>query len=232
MRLPYRPDAVIFDMDGLLFETEALYRETAILAAREFGIAMTEHGFAALIGRAWPDNRAWLLAQHGAGFPVDAYQSRWMEHFERRAEGGIALKPGVGELLALLDRLGVPRAIATSSSHGTVRRNLSAHGLTDRFPVVVARGDTAAGKPAPDPFLRAAERLGVLPVRCLALEDSRHGVRAAAAAGMMVAMVPDLVPAGPHERAVCTIVAPDLHAVAAAVRAAGGGSRAVPARGA
>lgn len=217
MRLPRRPAAVVFDMDGLLFDTEALYRETAILAARDFGVAMTEHGFAALIGRPWPDNRAWLLSQHGADFPVDIYQSRWMDHFDRRAESGIALKPGVTELLALLDELRLPRAIATSSSHETVRRNLAAHGLTDRFHAVVARGDTAAGKPAPDPFLRAADRLGIAPALCLALEDSLNGIRAAAAAGMMVAMVPDLVPAGPDEHGLCTMVAPDLHAVVAAV---------------
>lgn len=219
MRLPIRPGAIVFDMDGLLLDSEVLYRETAILAARDFGASMTEHGFAALIGRPWPANRAWLLDQHGADFPVEDFRLRWMEHFDLRAAGGVALKPGVGALLALLDAMALPRAIATSSSHETVRRNLGAHGLAGRFDAVVAREDTAAGKPAPDPFLLAAERLGIAPPLCLALEDSLNGIRSAKAAGMMVAMVPDLIPAGPDEYATCTMVAPDLHAVAAAITA-------------
>lgn len=222
MRLPSQPAAIVFDMDGLLFDTEGLYRDTAILAAQEFGVAMEDRVFLGLVGRPWPDNRASLLAHFGEAFPVDDFQARWMRHFDRRAEGGIALKPGVLELLALLDRLQLPRAIATSSSHDTVRRNLGAHGLVSRFSAVVARGDTVAGKPAPDPFLRAAERLGVLPTRCLALEDSPNGIRSAAAAGMIVVMIPDLVPPGPEERQLCAFVATDLHAVAAALAGHGG----------
>ena len=217
MRLPAPPAAVVFDMDGLLFDTEGLYRETAILAAREFGETLTDDAFLSLVGRPWPDNRARLLARFGPAFPVDAFQAGWMRHFDRRAAGGIALKPGAADLLLLLDRLRLPRAIATSSSHEAVRRNLAAHGLASRFDAVVARGDTPAGKPAPDPFLRAAERVGVAPARCLALEDSPTGIRAAAAAGMMVVMVPDLIQPGPEERRLCTLVAPDLHAVAAAL---------------
>ena len=217
MRLSSRPEAVVFDMDGLLFDTEGLYRETAILAARDFGEAMTDAVFLGLVGRPWPDNRARLLDHFGARFPVDAFQAGWMRHFDRRAQAGIALKPGVADLLALLDRLGMRRAIATSSSHETVRRILAAHGLASRFHAVVARGDTVRGKPAPDPFLHAAARIGAAPSRCLALEDSPNGVRAAAAAGMMVVMVPDLVQPGPEECGLCAFVAPDLHAVAAAL---------------
>ena len=105
----------------------------------------------------------------------------------------LALKPGVVELLDVLDELRLPRAIATSSSHRTVRHHLAAHDLAGRFDAVVGSGDYAAGKPAPDPFLTAAERLGVEPRRCLALEDSHNGIRAASAAGMMTIMVPDLL---------------------------------------
>jgi beta-phosphoglucomutase-like phosphatase (HAD superfamily) len=103
-----------------------------------------------------------------------------------------------------------------------VRRNLAAHGLERRFDAVVARGDYARGKPAPDPFLLAAERLGLPAGGCLALEDSPHGVRSAAAAGMMVVMVPDLVAAGDAEDALCEFVAKDLHDVAKAILAAAG----------
>lgn len=218
MALPRKPSGIVFDMDGLLFDSEALYRDAARDAAAEAGRALPDAVFLSLIGGAWPDNRARLLAHFGADFAVDAYQAEWMRHYDRRAAAGPALKPGVRDLLALLDGLALPRAIATSSSHEAVRRNLAAHDLTGRFDAVVARGDYALGKPAPDPFLRAAERLGVAAGGCLALEDSPHGVRAAAAAGMMVVMVPDLLPASAAECCLCAFIAKDLHDVSRAIQ--------------
>jgi beta-phosphoglucomutase-like phosphatase (HAD superfamily) len=137
----------------------------------------------------------------------------------------------VVELLDLLDETGVPRAICTSSRRENVERHLAPMGLLARFQAVVAAGDYARGKPHPDPFLAAAACLEVEPASCLALEDSHNGVRAAAAAGMMTVMVPDLLPATPEMRALCVAVAEDLHRVAALVRAAqnkpiqGGGRR-------
>jgi beta-phosphoglucomutase-like phosphatase (HAD superfamily) len=94
---------------------------------------------------------------------------------------------------------------------------LTAHALTERFHTVVAQGDYAASKPAPDPYLTAAARLGVAPALCLALEDSHNGVRSAASAGMMTVMVPDLLPATAEIAALCTFVAEDLHRVRDAV---------------
>src|SRR5215510_5372713 len=100
----------------------------------------------------------------------------------------LSLKPGAIELLDTLDDLRLPRAIATSSSHQTVQHHLTAHNLVGRFHEIVGHGDYAGGKPAPDPFLKAAERLGVEPRLCLALEDSHSGVRSACSAGMMTVM--------------------------------------------
>lgn len=222
MALSRLPAGIVFDMDGLLFDSEALHRDAARDAATEHGCVLPDAVFLSLIGGAWPDNRARLLAHFGIDFAVDDFAACWARHYALRAASGPALKPGAQDLLALLDALGMKRAIATSSSHETVRRNLAAHGLAGRFDAVVARGDYARGKPAPDPFLRAAERIGAIPAACLALEDSPHGVRAAAAAGMAVVMVPDLVPAGVAERAVCAFVAEDLHAVMRAVARAAG----------
>lgn len=220
MRLPRMPAGIVFDMDGLLFDTETLHRDAARAAAQEAGRDLPDAVFLSLVGGSEADNQGRLRAHFGAGFDLDAYEGAWMRHYAARAGGGPALKPGVGALLALLDELGVKRAIATSSSHEAVRRNLAAHGLAGRFHAVVARGDYARGKPAPDPFLRAAEALGAAPGACLALEDSPHGLRAAAAAGMAVVMVPDLLPAGEDDRRLCVFVAEDLHAVARAIRAA------------
>jgi HAD superfamily hydrolase (TIGR01509 family) len=129
------------------------------------------------------------------------------------AEGGIALKAGVVEILDALDALGMPRAIATSSPHASVEHSLRPHGLPARFNAIVARGDYPRGKPAPDPFLTAAERLGADPADCLALEDSHNGVRAAHAAGMMTIMVPDLLDPTEEMQSLCVRIARDLHEV-------------------
>jgi HAD superfamily hydrolase (TIGR01509 family) len=123
----------------------------------------------------------------------------------------LQLKAGVVELLDDLDALGLPRAIATSSTHASVERQLG--GMTGRFQAVVAHGDYARGKPSPDPFLTAAERLGVVPSACLGLEDSHNGVRAAHAAGLMTIMVPDLLEATEEMRGLCVAVAETLHDV-------------------
>jgi HAD superfamily hydrolase (TIGR01509 family) len=125
----------------------------------------------------------------------------------------LALKVGVRELLSRLDELKLPRAICTSSSHADVDHNLQLHGLIGRFDAIVASGDYMRGKPAPDPFIRAAEMLGVTPGACLALEDSFNGIRAAAAAGMVTVMVPDLLPPTDEIRQLCHFVASDLHVV-------------------
>ena len=117
------------------------------------------------------------------------------------------------ELLATLDDLQIPRAIATSSAHHRVQDHLLSHNLGGRFHAIVGHGDYGASKPAPDPFLVAAERLGVEPKFCLALEDSHNGVRSANAAGMMTVMVPDLLEPTDEIRALCSFVAHDLHEV-------------------
>jgi beta-phosphoglucomutase-like phosphatase (HAD superfamily) len=116
---------------------------------------------------------------------------------------------------------GYPRQSATSSGdcdiviapYRTVERHLTAHNLLDRFDQIVASGDYMAGKPAPDPFLTAAERLGIEPRLCLALEDSYNRVRSAFAAGMMTIMVPDLLEPTVEIRDLCVHVAQDLHEV-------------------
>lgn len=207
------PQAVVFDMDGLLFDTETLYVEAAISAASELGHDVSTEVILRTTGGPWTQTRLLLLEHFGDAFPVEAFEAAWIGRFWVIAEERLALKPGVVELLALLDELGLPRAIATSSSHKTVQRHLAAHDLTDGFEAIVAAGDYAAGKPAPDPFLMAAKRLGAAPEACLALEDSYNGIRSAAAAGMMAVMVPDLLPATEEIRALCTLVATDLHAV-------------------
>jgi len=213
MTLSRTPAAVVFDMDGLLFDTEALYQEAILLAAAEGGHEVAPEFFGRTVGLSWVQCRALLLSNFGEAFPVDEFQANWVRHFWVIAETRLALKPGALELLDVLDHFRLPRAICTSSSHRTVERHLTAHDLAGRFDEIVGHGDYERGKPAPDPFLKAAERLGVDPRLCLALEDSHNGIRSASSAGMMTVMVPDLLEPTDEIRALCAFVVRDLHEV-------------------
>ena len=212
------PRAVIFDMDGLLFDTEVLYRDALSAAARDMGAHMPEPVFHSLIGLPGESSRRLLLDHFGENFDVDGLWDASAEHFHALARGQDLLKAGVREFLDLLDALALPRAIATSSRHEDVTFNLGRHGLEGRFHAVAARGDYSRGKPHPDPFLVAAGRLEVDPADCLALEDSHNGVRSAASAGMMTVMVPDLLAATDEMDALCARIVDDLHAAADLVR--------------
>jgi beta-phosphoglucomutase-like phosphatase (HAD superfamily) len=213
MTLPYRPTAVIFDMDGLLFDTEALWQEALLSAATEGGFEIPDEVFNKSIGVRRSQCRDLFQSHLGEDFPFEDFHRNWVRHFWGIAENKHTLKPGAPELLEVLDQLRLPRAIATSSSRTSVERHLTSHGLMDRFGQIVCRGDYEHGKPAPDPFLKAAERLGVEPRLCLALEDSHVGVQSASAAGMMTVMVPDLLEPTKELCALCVLVGRDLHQV-------------------
>jgi HAD superfamily hydrolase (TIGR01509 family) len=213
MKLPRRPQAVVFDMDGVLFDTETLVREAIDAATPRLGLEMPEAVFMSLLGLGGDASRARLLEHYGAAFDIEAFWTAVDEDFHRIIEGRQYLKTGVVELLDWLDAASIPRAIATSSPHRNVQKNLATHGLTGRFDVIVAHGDYEHGKPHPAPFLSAARKLGVPAQDCLALEDSLNGVRSACAAGMMTVMVPDLIAPTDDIRAICLAVARDLHEV-------------------
>ncbi len=219
MSLPRAPKAVVFDMDGLLCDTEVVYRDAMMAVAVEHGHDMPLSLFQSMIGLPGPSSDQKVLDHFGADFPILRFNSRVMELVDAACVAGIALKTGVLELLDHLDEIGMPRAIATSSSHRAVEAHLGHSGVIPRFQAIVARGDYARGKPHPDPFLTAAQRLGVAPEHCLALEDSHNGVRAASSAGMMTIMVPDLLDPTAEIETLCVRIARDLHEVEALVRA-------------
>ena len=213
MSLPRPVSAVVFDMDGVLFDTETLYENAAIAGASEVGIDMTSAFFRSTVGSPWPVVRQQMLDHYGPDLAVDELSEISRRLFRELSDTQDILKPGVLELLDLLDELRLPRAVATSSSRATVERHLQRHALAERFHGIAAHGDYVRHKPHPDPFLKAAEILGVDPRACLAIEDSHHGVRSASSAGMMTAMVPDLLPATDEICALCLHVVPDLHEV-------------------
>jgi HAD superfamily hydrolase (TIGR01509 family) len=213
MNLPRKVKAVVFDMDGLLFDSESVYRDAMFATAAQMGFELPDHLFRRLVGVPWAGNVTMLLEHYGASFDHEAFRKEATRRFHVVADAEICLKAGVIEILDELDVLGLPRAVATSSLHPTVQHHLGQHDLLGRFDALVAQGDYARGKPAPDPFLTAAERLGVDPADCLALEDSHNGVRAAHAAGMMTIMVPDLLDATEEMQTLCVRIAHDLHEV-------------------
>lgn len=176
---------VIFDMDGLLVDSERLARDALIRTAGIFGIEPDAETFTGMIGLPEDGSLSLLRLRYGLHFPAEQYV---------RA-GHLALKPGAEELLTLLKSLGIPKALATSSSREKAMRILAAVRATEWSEAVVTRTDVARGKPSPDLFLKAACELGLPADQCIALEDSYNGVRAAQAAGIRVIMVPDLLPA-------------------------------------
>lgn len=212
--LPFLPRAVVFDMDGLLIESERLYRDSFLAASEEGGHGMRVETYQKVCGSPWDVITSTIFADYGADFPIDSFRDAWLRHLGVMMAGGVALKPGVTEILDLLDSLDIRRAIATSSRHDSVTRHLGPHDLLNRFDTIVARGDYTEPKPAPMPYLTAARRLSLDPGRCLALEDSYSGVRSATSAGMMTIMVPDVAPPTEEMREKCVAVASDLHMVA------------------
>lgn len=210
--LPRFPEAVVFDMDGLILDTEALYRDAIIAAGAAQGVVVEPAIYLGIVGMPSAASRVWV-GERLANVDLDRLWRDTRDVFHAAADRGIPLKPGVAALLDKLDDLGLPRAIATSSRHANVDRHLGQHDLARRFTTIVAREDYAEGKPAPDPFATAAARLGKAPETCLALEDSLNGVRSAAAAGLMTVMVPDLITPAPADCALCVAVARDLDEV-------------------
>lgn len=186
--------AVVFDMDGLLLDSERIAYDIGRQVSLDLGIPWTHEVAMQMIGLNSREHEALLKGAFGDDYPLEAHRAEFGLRYEAViAAGSIPLKPGVRELFDALEAAGLPRAVATSTRRSRALPKLDAVGLLARVHVVVAGDEVARGKPAPDIFLAAAERLGHAPADCLALEDSNAGVRAARDAGMRVVMVPDLL---------------------------------------
>lgn len=205
-------EAALFDMDGLLLDTEVMYLEAMQAAARELGREMSLEFCHSMIGVPAQECSLMIEAYYGDGFSIEEFRERFYGLLRGLLEAGIPLKPGVVELLDFLADRGLPLAVATSSERRTAERHLAKAGLLDRFTALATRDDVERPKPHPDIYLEAARRLGVAPGRCLAFEDSNIGLEAAHAAGTMAFMVPDLLQPLSESRARSVDVLPDLHA--------------------
>jgi len=189
-RLPRRPKAVVFDLDGTLIDSEALVLEAYMAAADRHGVPFTHAQFLTLVGRHRQHSEMKMREYFGAAFPLEAFYATVGEFFGDRSA---PLKPGVGALLDRLDASATPYALATSSGPGWVNKHFAAHNLAERFRGVVTREDVTHGKPHPEPYLKASTILGHRPHDVLAIEDSPTGVASAHAAGLMTIMAPDLI---------------------------------------
>ena len=204
-------EAVIFDMDGLMVETERLAKRFWGEALDEFGVSLTDDQYLRIVGRTSVDSTIILNEMLGADFPVEKCRARMRElYYADIAETGIPVKPGLLELVQFLQKKSVGYAVATSTVRDITERKLEITGLASYFEMIISGDEVSNGKPDPEIFLKVAESLGVAPGACVVLEDSFNGIRAAHAAGMIPIMVPDLAQPTEQIRSLAHAVAPSL----------------------
>src|SRR6218665_3385446 len=205
--------AVIFDMDGTLLDTESVFRTIVFEVCTELGFEMTDAVHLSMVGGSHERTSQLLIEAYGVTFPYTLFDERCRVIMRERSHGGVPVKPGAREFIGELRDRGIPTAVATSSRNPHATHHLGAAGLLDLFETGVTRDDVVTPKPHPEPYLTAARRLGVDPLHCLALEDSHSGVRGAHAAGMQTVVVPDLMHADEHIHALGVAVMESLNHV-------------------
>ncbi len=185
--------AVIFDMDGLILDTEKLLVKYWCQAANEAGFPMQREHALNIRSLARKYAIPYLQGIFGEGFDYVKIRSRRMELMSQMLEkNGLETKKGISELLMFLKQNNIPAAIATATDFERTKSYLTKAGIFDSFDKIVCATMVENGKPKPDIYLYAAQQLGLPPQECMALEDSPNGVRSAAAAGCVTVMVPDL----------------------------------------
>lgn len=210
----FRPapfEAIIFDMDGTLLDTEMVFRDVVCDVSATLGFEMREEVHLGMVGASHEASNALLVEAYGLTFPYAIFDENCRKAMKQRMAEAVPIKAGVREILGELKARGIPAAVATSSRSPHAIGHLGAAGLLDAFETIVTRDDVTHPKPHPEPYLTAAGRLGKAPAACIAVEDSHAGVRAAHAAGMQTIMVPDLVRPSDEIRGLCAAVLDSLH---------------------
>ena len=201
---------VIFDMDGVIFDSERAVTEAYKRLAPKYGLSDIEQACLESIGATYERTREIFLSYHGRDLDYDAYREEVRQELSKK---DFDIKPGVFELFDWLKDKGIPAALASSTRTVSVYRMLDSAGLTDRFKAIVCGDTVTHSKPHPEIFLKAAQELGAEPSDCYVIEDSFNGIRAAHAAGMHPIMVPDMLRPDEEIRALAEVVLPSLFEV-------------------
>ncbi|MBN8631453.1 MAG: HAD family phosphatase [Rhodobacterales bacterium] len=183
-------DAILFDLDGTLIDTESIALATGMAAFAAHGHDVDEAFMHALVGKDEP-TAARIIRAALPDVDLQAVNLHWRKGFNDGVDSGLELKPGARDLLPALS---APLAIVTSTGRDGAHRKLGLAGIAGAFTHVVTLDDVRAAKPDPEPYLLAASLFGVDPARCLVFEDSETGAEAAHRAGCVVVQVPDVVP--------------------------------------
>lgn len=207
-------NAVVFDMDGVIFDSERAVMQCWKEVASRHNIPDIEKAILACTGTTMVRTREIMLNLYGADFPYDEYARESSAIFHSRYDGGrLPMKPGVKELLTFLKERGKKIALASSTRQQVVTDELRDAGIIEYFDRIICGDMVSRSKPAPDIFLKACEELNVSPSGSYAIEDSYNGIRAAHAGGLHPIMVPDLLPADEEMQSLAEIVLPSLTSV-------------------
>lgn len=201
--------AAIFDMDGLLIDSERIIMQACIAAAADIGITYTQKQFVELIGRAGADSTRLLIAQLG-GEQAYAQVMQGLDARLAAQDHAFPLKPGVNDLLAHYQQAGVICGVASSSPMTHIQHRLEQVGVLHYFAALTSGHEVANGKPNPDVYQLAMQKLGVQADDCIAFEDSEPGAQAAIAANLNVVVVPDLKQPSDYVRQHCLQVVDSL----------------------
>lgn len=207
-------NAVIFDMDGVLFDTERLCQDSWLAVAEENGLPGMEEIFPKCIGLNANDSRRIVLEAYGEDFDYEGFRGRASVWFWDYIEkNGLPIKPGVKELLAWLKEKKWLVGLASSTRRSSVLNHLEQAGIKDYFKVIITGDMVEHSKPQPDIYLLACRELGVEPEQAYAIEDSPNGIRSAHAAGMCPLMVPDMIAPDEEMRELSSEIFGDLNGV-------------------
>jgi HAD superfamily hydrolase (TIGR01509 family) len=204
------PQAVVFDMDGLLLDTERVYFEGFRTALSALELPQDDDLFRSLVGTNRVLGRRLLTEGLSGRVTLEKFDAVWDNEIAERLSDFIPVKPGARALAEHLRKRDIPYIIATSTQTEKAHLHLDRAGLNELFQDVVGGDQVAASKPAPDIYLHATARMGHDPATCVAFEDSPNGVRAAHAAGLITVQIPDIVAPDAELRALGHHIASDI----------------------